>query len=282
MDILKLVEDMKIDEKCSLLSGLDFWQTKAVERLQIPQIMVSDGPHGLRTQKIDENSKLITLEATCFPSASALGCSWDTDLCYEVGKAMGEEALDFGVSIILGPGVNIKRSPLCGRNFEYYSEDPVLTGEMAAGLINGIQSIGIGTCIKHFAVNNQEYRRLSVDACLSQKALFDIYLKNFEIAIKKSKPFSVMCSYNRINGQYACESKTLLTDILRNLWGFDGIVVSDWGATNDRINCLKAGMELEMPGSGGINDMKVAQAVKAGLLDEEVLNTGVLRLLKLI
>ncbi|MEG0664672.1 MAG: glycoside hydrolase family 3 C-terminal domain-containing protein, partial [Clostridia bacterium] len=226
--------------------------------------------------------KLITLEATCFPSASALGCSWDTDLCYEVGKAMGEEALDFGVSIILGPGVNIKRSPLCGRNFEYYSEDPVLTGEMAAGLINGIQSVGIGTCIKHFAVNNQEYRRLSVDACLSQKALFDIYLKNFEIAIKKSKPFSVMCSYNRINGQYACESKTLLTDILRNLWGFDGIVVSDWGATNDRINCLKAGMELEMPGSGGINDMKVAQAVKAGLLDEEVLNTGVLRLLKLI
>lgn len=283
-DIKNLIKEMTLEEKASLCSGLDSWKTKPIKRLNIPSIMMTDGPHGLRKQY--ENADLFDVKtsvpSTCFPSAAGVACTWNKNLIRKMGVALGKEALAQNVSIILGPGANIKRSPLCGRNFEYFSEDPYLSSKMASNHISGVQSQGVGTSLKHFAANNQEHRRMTIDVKISQRALREIYLASFENAVKESNPWTVMCSYNKVNGQFACEHKTLLTDILKNEWGHQGIVVSDWGAVNDRVACLNAGLELEMPASGGMRDKEIVEGVKSGLLKESVLDESVERLLTLI
>jgi len=282
--IRELISQMTLEEKASLCSGEDFWHTKSVERLGIPQIMVADGPHGLRkeTGEKDKNRADGTVRATCFPTAAATGSSWDTELMRQIGEALAEECLQEGVSVILGPGANIKRSPLCGRNFEYISEDPYLTGEMAAALIGGVQSRGVGTSLKHYAVNSQETLRFVVDAVVDDRALREIYLTGFEKAVRQAQPWTVMCSYNRVQGTYASENSRLLTGILKNEWKHEGLVVSDWGAVNERVEGLKAGLELEMPGTMGQNDAKIVKAVRDGDLDEGVLDEAVGRLLALV
>jgi beta-glucosidase len=275
---------MTLEEKASLLSGRDFWTTKPVERLGIPSILMTDGPHGLRKQKADSDHLGLydSVPATCFPTAAALASSWDRELIRQVGEALGEECQAEGVSILLGPGANIKRSPLCGRNFEYFSEDPYLSSEMAAHHILGVQSRGVGASLKHYAVNNQEHRRMSVDAVVDERTLREIYLASFEGAVRQAQPWTVMCSYNRVNGTYASEHPELLTKILKEEWGHEGFVVSDWGAVNDRAAGVAAGLELEMPGSGGINDRKVVEAVRSGALPEEAVDAAVERLLVII
>ncbi len=279
--IKALISEMTFEEKASILSGADFWHTKAVKRLNIPEITVSDGPAGLRKQAVIDGV-LTTVPCTCFPSESMLACSWDTALMEQLGKAMGEEAVYEGVNVILGPGCNIKRSPVCGRNFEYLSEDPYLSGVLAGHLIKGIQSTGTGTSLKHYIANNQEHRRLCINAVIDERALREIYLKSFELAVKIGKPWTVMCSYNRVNGGYVCESKELLTDILRSEWGFDGVVVSDWGAVNDRVACLRAGLDLEMPSSGMVNTQKIIDAFHKEELDMDTLDKSVERVLELV
>ncbi|OPJ64896.1 beta-glucosidase [Clostridium oryzae] len=283
-DIKEIVSKMTLEEKAGLCSGLDFWHTKGVERLGVPSIMVTDGPHGLRKQDTSADHLGIndSVPATCFPSGATLACSWDRSLLQKVGTALGEECQAEGVSVILGPAANIKRSPLCGRNFEYFSEDPYLSTEMAANHIKGVQSQGVGTSLKHFAVNNQEHRRLSVDAEVDERTLREIYLASFEGAVKQSQPWTVMCSYNKVNGTYASENEYLLTSILKEEWGHEGFVMSDWGAVDRRENALKAGLELEMPSSNGIGDNRIVQAVKNGELKEEVLDKAVERLLNII
>ena len=270
MTVQELVASLTLEEKAGLCSGADFWHTKAVERLGIPAIKVSDGPHGLRTQKEGSANPNDSIEAVCFPAGCATAASFDPALTRRMGAALGREARASGVQILLGPAVNIKRSPLCGRNFEYYSEDPYLAGELAAGFIDGVQGEGVGTSIKHFAANDQETRRLSCNSRIDERTLHEIYLPAFETAVKKAQPWTVMCSYNRVNGTYASENEFLLTDMLRNAWGFDGFVMSDWGAVNDRVKGVAAGLELEMPGSGGVNDRKLVAAVQAGTLDEAI------------
>lgn len=280
----ELVGKMTLEEKAGLCSGRDCWTMRPIERLGLESIMMSDGPHGLRKQiSVKDNLGIgDSVPSVCFPTASALACSFDRDLAYEVGKALGEECLQEEVAILLGPGVNQKRSPLCGRNFEYFSEDPLLSGEMAVGMIKGVQSMGVGTSLKHFAVNNQEKRRMTVSAVVDERALRETYLKAFEIAVKKGKPATVMCAYNRLNGEYCSENSYLLSDILRKEWGFDGVVLSDWGAVNDRVLGLKAGLDIEMPGSQGINDKKIVKAVRDKELSEEVLDKAVCRITELI
>nr|WP_138494541.1 glycoside hydrolase family 3 C-terminal domain-containing protein [Paenibacillus pinistramenti] len=275
---------MTLQEKASLFSGLDFWHTKGIERLGIPSLMVTDGPHGLRKQAAgaDHLGLYDSVPATCFPSAAGLACSWDRNLIQQVGQALGEECQAEDVAVLLGPGANIKRSPLCGRNFEYFSEDPYLSSQMAASHIKGVQSQGVGTSLKHFAANNQEHRRMSVDARIDERTLREIYLASFEAAVKEARPWTVMSSYNRVNGTYASENKTLLSDILRDEWGFEGIVVSDWGAVNERAASLAAGLELEMPGSFGIGEEKIIAAVQSGELPEGVLDRAAERLLRMI
>ena len=282
--ITTLTSQMTLEEKASLCSGKDFWHLKGVERLGIPSIMVSDGPHGLRKLAGDSGNVGLgaSVPATCFPTASALAASWDRDLVYQVGVALGEECREEKVGVILGPGANIKRSPLCGRNFEYFSEDPYLTGEIAKSHIAGVQSQGIGTSLKHYAVNNQEYRRMSIDAIVDERALREIYLPGYEIAVKEAQPWTVMCSYNRINGTYASDHRYLMTDILKNEWGHEGLVVTDWGAMNERADALIAGTELEMPGSPSGKDGRLVDAVRSGALDESVLDAAVERILTLI
>lgn len=283
-DIKKIISEMTLEEKAGMCSGLDFWNTKPVDRLGIPSIMVTDGPHGLRKQ--DESSDHLgindSIPATCFPSGAGLACSWDRSLLEKVGIALGEECQTENVAIILGPAANIKRSPLCGRNFEYFSEDPYLSAEMAANHIKGVQSQGVGTSLKHYAVNNQEIRRMSVDAVLDERTLREIYLASFEGAVKQSQPWTVMSSYNKVNGVYASENKYLLTDILKDEWGHEGFVVSDWGAVNERVAGLSAGLELEMPTSNGTGDKKIVDAVRSGKLDESILDKAVERLLGII
>ncbi len=288
-DIIKakaeqLVAQMTLEEKAGLCSGKDCWNLKDIPRLGLERIMVDDGPHGLRKQTGATDNLGIgdSIPAVCFPTASAIACSFDVELAKEVGRAIGEECLQEKVSVILGPGVNLKRSPLCGRNFEYFSEDPLVSGEMAAGMIQGVQSTGVGTSLKHFAVNNQERRRMTVSAVVDERALRETYLKAFEFAVKKGRPETVMCAYNRLNGDYCSENRELLTGILREEWGFDGLVMSDWGAVNDRSLGIKAGMDLEMPGSMGINDTKLVEAVKKGELKEEELNRSAGRVTELI
>ena len=283
-DIQALIAQMTIEEKAGLCSGRDFWHTKGVERLGIPPLMLTDGPHGLRKQGGDaeEMGAQACVPSTCFPTGVTLASSWDRALLRRVGAAIGEECQAENVEIILGPGLNIKRSPLCGRNFEYFSEDPYLAGEIAASHIQGVQSQGVGTSAKHFAVNNQENRRFSVDANVDERTLREIYLAGFESAITQAQPWTVMCSYNKLNGEYCSQHPSLLTDILRKEWGFEGFVMSDWGAVDLRVDGLAAGLELEMPYSGGSNDRKIVEAVKNGTLPESVLNQAVERLLKII
>jgi Glycosyl hydrolase family 3 N terminal domain./Glycosyl hydrolase family 3 C terminal domain. len=279
----EIVDRLTLEEKASLCSGMDFWHTRAVDRLDLPSVLLTDGPHGLRKQKGQyEGFSTDSYESTCFPTASCLASSWDRELLREVGEALGEECLEQDVCVLLGPGANIKRSPLCGRNFEYFSEDPVLSGELAAALIQGIQSRGAGASLKHFAVNNQETGRMTIDAIVDERALREIYLAGFERAVKKGKPHTVMCSYNKINGTYGSQNELLLTKILREEWGFDGVVVSDWGAVSDRVAALKAGLDLEMPGPCPENEKKIVDAVKSGELDEAVLDEAAARIIKLV
>ncbi|WP_052310007.1 beta-glucosidase [Methanocella arvoryzae] len=275
---------MTLEEKASLCSGLDMFRLKGIARLGIPSILLSDGPHGLRKPVFDPDHLGIgqSIPSTCFPTASAMASSWDRNLLYEIGYALGEECLHEDVAVILGPGANIKRSPLCGRNFEYFSEDPYLTGELAASMIEGIQATGVGASLKHFAVNNQEYRRMTIDAIVDERTLREIYLAGFEMAVKQSRPRTVMCSYNKVNGVYASEHERLLTDILRKEWGYEGLVMTDWGACDDRVAGLKAGQDLEMPSSFGVNDAKIVKAVRDGTLSEAVLDEAVERVLELV
>lgn len=284
MDIKKLISKMTIEEKASMLSGADFWHTKAVERLGIPQMMVSDGPHGLRKQRVDDETAGVnqSIQAVCFPAACALACSFDRELIFRLGQALGNECQAENVGVILGPGANIKRSPLCGRNFEYFSEDPYLASNIAASHIKGVQSRKVGSSLKHFACNNQENRRMSVSEEIDERTLHEIYLAAFEYAIREAKPWTVMCSYNRINGEYSSENKYLLTDVLRDKWGYEGLVVSDWGAVNDRPKGVAAGLDLEMPSSGGVNDKKIVEAVKNGKLSKADLDKACERVLTLV
>lgn len=282
MNIKKILNELTLEEKASLCSGADFWHTKAVERLDIQPIMVSDGPHGLRKNKEDAENPNEAIKAVCFPTASALACSFDRTLLKTVGKALGEECQAENVSVILGPGTNIKRSPICGRNFEYFSEDPYLATELAGAHIKGVQSKGVGTSLKHFACNNQETRRLSVDEKIDERALREIYLAAFEGAVKKAKPWTIMCSYNRINGVHSSQNKWLLTDVLRDEWGYEGLVMSDWGAVDDRIEGIRAGLDLEMPASFGKNDRLIVEAVNNGELSMEELDRCAERVLRLI
>ncbi|WP_419874440.1 beta-glucosidase family protein [Candidatus Pristimantibacillus sp. PTI5] len=283
-NIKKIVSELTLEEKAGLCSGLNFWHTKGVERLDIPSVMVTDGPHGLRKQSgsSDHLGLLDSVPATCFPSAAGLACSWDVELVQQVGIALGEECQAEDVAVLLGPGANIKRSPLCGRNFEYFSEDPYLSSEMAAAHINGVQSQGVGTSLKHFAVNNQEHRRMTVDAIVDERTLREIYLASFEGAVIKAQPWTVMSSYNQVNGAFASENSRLLTDILKKEWGHQGFVVSDWGAVNERAAGLAAGLELEMPSSNGAGDRKIVEAVQAGLISEAALNDAVERILTVV
>lgn len=284
MKYKSLIDQMSLRDKVALCSGEDFFATKAFEKYGIPSIRMADGPHGLRKQveSADHLGLNKSVPATCFPTASLIACSWDRDLLYEMGAAIAEEALQEGVSIVLGPGVNIKRNPLCGRNFEYFSEDPYLAGEMAAGWIEGLQSRGVGASLKHFAANNQENDRMSSDSLVDERTLREIYLPAFEKAIKQARPATVMCAYNKLNGTYCSDNLELLRDILRKEWGYQGIVVTDWGAANDRVKGFAASLDLEMPGSRGCFDEEVIAAIRNGSLPEERLNESVGRLLDLI
>lgn len=279
----ELINKMTLEEKVGLCSGKDGWYLKGVERLGIPEVMLTDGPHGLR--KLNPEGKFSienSIPATCFPPAVTSACSWDPELLYEMGVAIGEECLQEKVSVILGPGVNMKRSPLCGRNFEYFSEDPLLAGELAAGWINGVQSQGVGTSLKHFAVNSQEKKRLAIDSVVDERALREIYLTAFEIAVKKAQPWTVMTAYNKVNGTYCSENRHLIKEILKDEWGFEGIAVTDWGAANDRILGIENGNELEMPSSNGYYDKKICTAVRNGKLSASVVDEAADRILTLI
>ncbi|CDD64580.1 beta-glucosidase-related glycosidases [Firmicutes bacterium CAG:882] len=283
-EIRALLQKMTTEEKAAILGGKTVWQTRENERLSIPSIFLSDGPHGLRKQAGagDHLGLNASLEATCFPTAATIANSWDEKLGEELGEALGEEAASMDVDVLLGPGLNIKRSPLCGRNFEYFSEDPYLSGKMAAAYIRGIQRMGVAACPKHFAVNSQELRRMAMDAVIDERTLREIYLTGFEIAVKEGKSKAIMSSYNRVNGTYANENKHLLTDILREEWGFDGMVVSDWGGNNDAVKAVEAGANLEMPNCGYGSAREIVKAVKDGTLSESVLDERVCELVKVI
>ena len=264
MEIKKLLQEMTTEEKAAFLSGKNVWQTRDFKRLGIPSIFCSDGPHGIRKQAGagDHLGLNASLPATCFPTAATIANSWDEELGEELGAALGEEASVQDVNVLLGPGLNIKRSPLCGRNFEYFSEDPYLSGKMAASYIRGIQSQGVYACPKHFAVNSQELRRMAMDSVLDERTLREIYLTGFEIAVKEGHPGSIMSSYNEVNGVYANENKHLLQDILRKEWGFDGIVITDWGGSNDHVQGVAAGSNLEMPAPGLDSAREILKALE--------------------
>ena len=283
-DFTNRLSELTLEEKASLCLGSDFWHTAPVERLGIPQIMVSDGPHGLRAQLEEADHVGIggSAPATCFPTASALGSSWNPELFRAVGEALGREAKKLGVSVVLGPGINMKRSPLCGRNFEYISEDPWLAGELATAMVQGTQSQGIGTSLKHYAANNQEDDRLRVSAEVDDRTLREVYLPAFERVVKQSQPWTVMCAYNKINGTYCSEHYWLLTQVLREEWGFEGLVVSDWGAVHDRVAALRGGLDLEMPPNVGVSDAAIVAAVGDGSLYESILDDSVSRVLQLV
>ncbi|MDP3305996.1 MAG: glycoside hydrolase family 3 C-terminal domain-containing protein [Erysipelotrichaceae bacterium] len=279
----RIIDQMTNEEKASLGSGADFWHTQPIPTVGIPSIMMTDGPHGLRKQK-DQGDHIginQSYPATCFPTAATLANSWDKELIKQMGEALANECHSQHVSLLLGPGINIKRSPLCGRNFEYFSEDPYLVGELANSLVCSIESSGIGTSLKHFAVNNQEYNRMVSDSIVDPRALREIYLSAFEKVVKQAKPATVMAAYNKVNGTYCCENEFLLNEVLRKEWGYEGVVVSDWGATNDRIKSHVAGMDLQMPGITKEDDRKVADALASGLLNPKVIDASVSRVLHL-
>lgn len=284
LDVKKLVNELTLEEKASLCSGADFWHTEAIDRLNIPAAMVSDGPHGIRKQEnlADHMGVAESIKAIGFPTASAMACSFDRDLLHKVGDALGEECVAEDLAVLLGPGINMKRSPICGRNFEYYSEDPVVAGELGAAFVNGVQEHGVGTSLKHFAANNQEWRRMSISAEIDERTLREIYLAAFETVVKKAQPWTIMCSYNRINGVYSCENDWLLNKVLRDEWGFEGLVMTDWGAMDERVPSLKAGLDLEMPDCHGETDKLIVKAVQSGELEESVLDTAVERILTMV
>lgn len=279
-----IIKQMTLEEKCYLFSGKDFWQTRSVERLGVPNMTLSDGPHGIRKQagEGDQLGLNPSLPATCYPTAAAVANSWDVELGEEIGAHLGAEAASQGVCVVLGPGLNIKRSPFCGRNFEYFSEDPYLAGKLAASYIRGIQKNGVAACPKHFAANSQELRRMASDSVMDERTLREIYLTGFEIAVKEGHSKSIMSSYNRINGVYANENRHLLQEILRDEWGFDGFVVSDWGGSNDHVEGVRAGSHLEMPTTGGDSDLELIDAVKSGRISQELLDRRVDELLDVI
>ncbi|MFJ2532757.1 glycoside hydrolase family 3 C-terminal domain-containing protein [Microbacterium maritypicum] len=276
--------DLTLEEKASLTSGADFWTTKAIDRLGIPSVMMTDGPHGLRKQSgsTDHLGLASSVPATCFPPAVGIGSSFDPEIIERVGAAIGVEAAIENVAVVLGPGINIKRSPLCGRNFEYFSEDPIVSGILGAASVRGIQSKGVGTSLKHFAANNQEFDRMRASSDVDPRPLREIYLRGFERVVKDAAPWTVMCSYNKLNGVWTSEDPWLLTSVLRDDWGFDGLVVSDWGAVNDRVAGVAAGLDLEMPASGGRTDAQLVAAVRAGTLPESVLDTAAARAIDLV
>src|SRR5215203_4305036 len=284
LNVASLLGELTLEEKASLCLGSDFWHTAPIPRLGIPAVAVSDGPHGLRKQPDESDHVGISdsLPATCFPTASALGSSFDPELARRVGEALGVEARAQGVAVVLGPGINIKRSPLCGRNFEYLSEDPLIAGVMGAAIVEGIQSQGVGACVKHYAANNQETDRLRVSAEVDERTLREIYLPGFERVVTQARPWTVMCAYNKVNGVYASENPWLLTELLRDEWGFEGLVVSDWGAVHDRVAALAAGLDLEMPPNLGVSDAEIVSAVRSGELDEAVLDRTAARVLRLV
>lgn len=281
-DISTILAQLTLEEKAALCTGASMWTTVPIERLGIPAIKMTDGPHGVRCVPDVTAVSANSLPATCFPTASCLAATWNPDLIRQVGEALGREARALGVNVLLGPGINMKRSPLCGRNFEYYSEDPFLAGELAAAFIAGVQSQGVGTSLKHFAANNQETERLRIDAVVDERTLREIYLPAFEAAVKKGRPWTVMCAYNKLNGVYCSEHPVLLTDILKREWGFEGLVVSDWGAVHDRVKALQGGLDLEMPGPQPRRTQAVIDAVRSGALDEAVLDEAVRRILGVI
>ncbi len=280
----ELLNRLTLEEKVALCSGKDFWTLKGIPRLGIPEITLTDGPHGLRKKNPDSNKSSLSdsVPATCFPTAVTTACSWDEDLLFRMGEAMAQECLSEKVSVILGPGVNIKRSPLCGRNFEYFSEDPLLAGKMAAALIKGIQSKNVGASLKHFATNSQEKKRMVIDSVIDERALREVYLTAFEIAVKEAQPWTVMNAYNKLNGTYCSENGYLQNTILRDEWGFEGLVVSDWGAAKDRVAGMINGNDLEMPTSGDYNTNKVCRAVREGKMKVDAVDVCADRVLDLI
>lgn len=284
MNMKEIVAKMTLEEKISFCTGKDCWHTKELKSLGVPSIMMSDGPHGLRCQPGASDMLGInnSLPATCLPTAVTAAQTWNPELISKEGKAIAEEALHAGVSVVLGPGCNIKRNPLCGRNFEYFSEDPMVSGKMAAAWIKGLQSTGVQASLKHFAINNQETKRQNGNSMVDERTMHEIYLKPFEIAVKEAHPGTVMCCYNKVNGVHGSDHKELLTDVLRTQWGFDGLVVTDWGAMNDRIKAFQAGCDLNMPGANKYMEKKLLEAVRSGALDEKEIDRSVERILTLI
>lgn len=281
-EIETLIDQMTLEEKAALCVGASQWTTAAIERLDIPSMYVSDGPHGVRRVVDERDLSQKSLPATCFPTASCAAATWNTALIHRMGQAMAEEALAQDVDVLLGPGVNIKRTPLNGRNFEYYSEDPFLSGKMGISLIDGIQSRGVGTSLKHFTANNQEFQRLVISAEVDERTLREIYLRAFEMAVKEAKPWTVMCAYNKLNGTYCSEHRQLLVDILKKEWGFEGLVVSDWGAVHDRVASLKGGLDLEMPGPQDHRVRAVMGAIRSSELEPGMLDDAVRRILRVV
>ncbi|MDE6412791.1 MAG: glycoside hydrolase family 3 C-terminal domain-containing protein, partial [Eubacterium sp.] len=279
-----IVEKMSLKQKADFVSGYDYWHLEEAEDLGLPKIMITDGPHGLRKQNPNGGGVGLSnsYPATCMPPAATSACSWDEALLREEGEALAEECLQEKVSVLLGPGTNIKRSPVCGRNFEYFSEDPLLAGKMSAGIINGLQSKGIGTSLKHFACNSQEAYRMIINEVIDERTLRELYFPAFEIAVKEAQPWTIMNSYNRINGVYASQNDWLQNKVARDEWGFEGLFVTDWGASVDRVPGLEAGTDLEMPSSGTLNSERIIAAVENGVLDEAVLNERVDKVVALI
>ncbi|HEY9077073.1 MAG TPA: glycoside hydrolase family 3 C-terminal domain-containing protein [Anaerolineaceae bacterium] len=281
-NIEELIHQMTLEEKAALCTGASHWTSTPVERLGIPELICSDGPHGVRRQPDVHDPAVMSLPATAFPTYSCLAATWDVDLAYQMGEALGDECIALNVDVLLGPGINMKRSPLNGRNFEYLSEDPYQAGEMATAIVKGVQSKGVGTSVKHYAANNQEFQRFSINAQIDERTLREIYLSAFEKVVKQAQPWTVMCSYNKVNGSFASEHHYLLTEILKKEWGFEGLVVSDWGAVRDRVAALKGGLDWEMPGPRNHHVMAVIEAVRSGMLDEAVLDEAVRRILRIV
>lgn len=279
-----IVKRLSLEEKCKFCCGIDFWETFGIEEFNIPSIMLCDGPHGLRKETTEKFMFISTkvVKSTCFPTATALASTFDEKLINRMGKALGEECRKEDVAVLLSPGINIKRLPICGRNFEYFSEDPYLSGKMGSALIKGIQSKGVAACIKHFTANNQEKYRMTVNSIIDERALREIYLKGFEIAIKESNPWSVMMAYNKLNGQYCSENKYLIQNTLRNEWNYKGCIISDWGGVNDIISSINNGLNIEMPGYKDDYYKVLQNAVKNNEVDEEILNESVSKVIELI
>ena len=278
-----IISQMTLEEKTKLLSGKDFWHTEELKRLGIPSMMMTDGPHGLRKQGVAGDHLGIgkSVPATCFPTAATLACSFDEELLEEVGAALGEECRKEDIAVLLGPAMNIKRNPLCGRNFEYFSEDPYITGKLAGAYVRGVQSKGVGACLKHFAANSQEKRRNWQDSVVDERTLREIYLKAFEMAVKESHPWTIMTAYNRLNGTFCSENRWLMKQVARDEWGFDGLFVTDWGAMSNPAASFQNGLNLEMPGTCKGTDKELMQAIKEGRMTEAKLDEAVQKIVEL-